>query len=90
MIEFTRGEIAHLTAALLPQPASGQDYRTDWSCWRRCHQYAARIGHYRRQAAHDHDQHGRQQPARPPGHQPATTRPHPARRRPPIMHPWLS
>ncbi len=27
MIEFTRNEIAHLTAALLPQPACGQDYR---------------------------------------------------------------
>ena len=51
MIPLTRNEIAHLTAALLPQPA--RVHRARWSSWRRRHQYTARACHYRRQAARD-------------------------------------
>jgi len=51
MIPLTRNEIAHLTAALLPQPARA--HRARWSSWRRRHQYTARACHYQRQAAHD-------------------------------------
>jgi SRSO17 transposase len=51
MIPLTRNEIAHLTAALLPQPP--RSHRARWSNWRRQHQYTARACHYQRQAAHD-------------------------------------
>jgi SRSO17 transposase len=51
MIPLSRNEIAHLTAALLPQPARAQ--RARWSAWRRRHQHTAQACHDQRQAAHD-------------------------------------
>jgi hypothetical protein len=78
MIELTRNEIAHLAAALLPQPTCDQGYRARWSDWRRCHQYTARICHHRRQAAHDPDHHRRRQPARLREHQRAHHPPAPS------------
>jgi hypothetical protein len=50
MIPLTRNEIAHLAAALLPQPARDQGH---WAHWRRSHQHTARACHYQRQAARD-------------------------------------
>jgi SRSO17 transposase len=53
MIPLTRNEIAHLAAALLPQPARPHGHLTRWSDWRRRHQHTARTCHYQHQAAHD-------------------------------------
>ena len=52
MIPLTRNEIAHLTAAVLTQPARARHW-LGWPAWRRTHQYRARTCHFQRQAAHD-------------------------------------
>jgi SRSO17 transposase len=53
LIPLTRNEIAHLTAALIIQPARDPCHLTCWSAWRRHHQHTARACHYQRQACDD-------------------------------------
>jgi hypothetical protein len=51
VIALTRGEIAHLFAALVGRPIDDWRHRLRWSCWRRRHQPRARRAHDQRQAA---------------------------------------
>jgi hypothetical protein len=53
MVPLSRNEIARLAATLITRPAGDARHRLRWSTWRRRHQHAAFICHYRRQAAHD-------------------------------------
>ena len=53
MIPLTRNEIAHLAAALTPQPARAAGHRLRWSTRRRHHQHTAQTRHYLRQSARD-------------------------------------
>jgi hypothetical protein len=52
MVPLSRNEIAHLTAAIITQPARAR-HRLQWPTWRRAHQHRARTCHYQHQAAHD-------------------------------------
>ena len=52
MVPLTRNEIAHLTAAIITEPARAR-HRLRWSAWRRTHQHRARSCHYKHQAARD-------------------------------------
>ena len=52
MVPLSRNEIAHLTAAIITQPARAR-HRRQWPTWRRAHQHRARTCHYQHQAAHD-------------------------------------